>query len=390
MALDIRTVYVLSGYCLAATALLVALAALSYPPPLRRNGFAWAGAVALLAAGMGFVALRGTVPDAVSVFGGHSSSVAGLAGFYHSLRRFQGGQPRLVWVYLPLPLAVASAAYFYFVHPDYGARVAVFSAITAAQMALCASALARGGGPAPRNARLVAVGFAICSALLAVRTWASLQVRPEAPPAAIFRASLLEHAIIVGIFVGFFALSLSFVILCGEALNRELARQATTDSLTGCLNRRTVEERTEREAARARRHDRALSVALVDLDHLKAINDEHGHAAGDAALRHIGRAFAQTVRSQDLFGRYGGDEFLLVMPETGRVEALAACERVCRAVKDAIVEHGGARLPISVSVGLASAQGSAVDFATMLGAADEALYAVKHSGRNSVRVAVAT
>ncbi|HXT20561.1 MAG TPA: GGDEF domain-containing protein [Thermoanaerobaculia bacterium] len=387
--MDSRTVYVLSCICLAATAMLVALAALSYPPPLRRNGFQWAGAVALLAAGMGFIAVRGNVPDVVSVLGAHASSVAGLGAFYYSLQRFQGRRPRLLWTYLPLPLAVASASYFYFVVPDYGMRVAVFSAITALQMALCAGVLAPGGGPAPRTARLVAVGFAACSALLLVRTVASLRVTAAATPGAIFRASLLEQGIIVGVFIGFFALSLSFVILCNESLNRELARQATTDSLTGCLNRRTLEELAEREAARARRHDRLLSIALIDLDHLKAINDEHGHAAGDAALRHVGRAFAQTVRSQDLFGRYGGDEFLLVMPETGKADAVAACERVCRAVKSAIVEQDGVQLPITVSVGVATSRGGGVEVAGLLGAADAALYAVKAGGRNSVRVAAA-
>jgi diguanylate cyclase (GGDEF)-like protein len=386
---DSRTVYVLSCICLAATAVLVALAALSYPPSLRRNGFQWAVAVGLLAAGMGFIGVRGSVPDALSVLGAHASSVAGLGGFYHSLLRFQGRRPRLLWTYLPLPLAVASASYFYFVTPNYGLRVAVFSAITAAQLALCAAVLAPGGGPAPRNARLVAMGFAACSGLLVVRAVASLGVAAEVGPQAIFRASLLEQGIIVGVFIGFFALSLSFVILCNESLNRQLAREATTDSLTGCLNRRTVEELAEREAARARRHDRLLSVALVDLDHLKAINDEHGHAAGDAALRHVGRAFAQTIRSQDLFGRYGGDEFLLVMPETGKADAVAACERVCRAVKSAIVEHDGVQLPISVSVGVATTRGGAAQVAGLLDAADAALYAVKAGGRNSVRVAAA-
>jgi len=386
---DSRTVYVLSCVCLAATAMLVALAALSYPPQLRRNGFQWAAAVALLAAGMGFIAVRGSVSDAFSVLGAHATSVAGLGGFYHSLLRFQGRRPRLFWTYLPLLLAVASASYFYFVAPDYGLRVAVFSAITATQLALCAGILAPGGGPAPRNARLVATGFAVCSALLVVRTVASVQVKAEASPQAIFRASLLEQGLIVGVFIGFFALSLSFVILCNEALNRELEREATTDPLTGCLNRRTVEDLAEREAARARRHDRLLSIALVDLDHLKAINDEHGHAAGDAALRHVGRSFAQTIRSQDLFGRYGGDEFLLVMPETGKADAVAACERFCRAVKAAIVEHHGAQLPISVSVGVATTRGGAAQVTGLLAAADAALYAVKAGGRNSVRVAAA-
>jgi len=388
--IDSRTVYVLSCICLAATALLVTLASLSYPRPLRRDGFQWAAAVGLLAAGMGFIALRGKGPDAVSILGAHGSSVAGLSGFYHSLLRFQGRRQRVLWIYLPLPLALASASFFYFLAPNYGLRVAVFSAITGAQLALCAWALTPGGGPAPRNARLVAVGFAACSALLLLRTWASLRVGAAAPPLTILHPSPLEQGIIVGLFVGFFALSLSFVILCNESLNRELARQATIDSLTGCLNRRTIEDRSEREAARSRRHDHVLSLALVDLDNLKAINDDYGHAAGDVALRHVGRTFAQTVRSQDLFGRYGGDEFLLVMPETGRADALAACERVCRAVKASIVEHGGFRLPISVSLGVASAQGGAVDLDAMLGAADEALYQVKQSGRNSVGVAIAT
>jgi diguanylate cyclase (GGDEF)-like protein len=388
--MDSRTVYMLGTLYLAVTAWLVAVGASSYPSALRRDGRRWAGAVALLAAGMGLVALRGMVPDGFSVLGAHATSVAGLSVFYHLLRRFQGLRPRLLWVYLPLPLALASACYFLFVSPNYGLRVAVFSAITAGQVALCATVMARGDSPAPRAARLVVLSFASCSALLLVRTWASLSVAPAAAPATILRASFLEQFIVVGIFVGLFVLSFSFVILSNERLTGQLARQATVDSLTGCLNRRTIEELAEREAARARRHGASLAVVLVDLDRLKRLNDRHGHGAGDAALRHVGSVLQQTMRAADAAGRYGGDEFLLVMPDTAGAEARIACERARAGVGAQTADFQRTPLTVTLSMGIACAQGPDIDLAALLAAADAALYAAKVAGGDGVRSAAAS
>ncbi len=387
--MDSRTVYALSCICLAATAWLVGVAVHSYPLELRRDGYRWSWAVGLLAAGMGLVAVRGQVPDPLSILGHQASVVLGVSGIFDVLQRFQRVRLRQRWVYLPLPLALVSASYFYFVAPNYALRVAVFSSICAAQLAVCASVMMRGRGPAPRTARLVAVGFAACSALLLTRTVDSLRLAPTSSPQVVFRNAPLEQGVVVGLFVGFFALSFSFVILCNERLSRELVVQATRDALTGCLNRGTIEELAEREAARARRHDLPLAVALVDLDHLKAINDRHGHAAGDTVLRRIAQAMARALRSEDLVGRYGGDEFLLLMPETAAERARIACERVRAAVHAEVVEHDGVRLPATVSVGVASAHGVAADLTALVAAADAALYDVKRAAGDAVRVGVA-
>jgi len=154
---------------------------------------------------------------------------------------------------------------------------------------------------------------------------------------------------------------------------------ARTDALTGLANRRAAEERLEQETKRAVRYARPLTVLIADVDGLKAINDQHGHLAGDAVLRELATRLGRVVRASDLLARWGGDEFLMICPETDAEAAAQVADRLVREA-DGVVEAGDARIACGLSVGWATATDN-VHARRLVRAADEALYFSKQSGR---------
>ncbi|MBY6260834.1 diguanylate cyclase [Azospirillum sp. 412522] len=171
------------------------------------------------------------------------------------------------------------------------------------------------------------------------------------------------------------------------AMQRDLERMATTDALTGSLNRRRFLERGAEEFTRSRRYDRPLSVVMLDIDHFKRVNDTYGHATGDEAIRSTVRACKETLRACDLIGRLGGEEFAVVMPETPPVNAYAAAQRLRQAIaaKPVRIEAGG-ELHLTVSLGLSWLNGTDTGIEPLLARADAALYRAKNAGRNRVEV----
>ncbi|HEX7614165.1 MAG TPA: GGDEF domain-containing protein [Thermoanaerobaculia bacterium] len=165
---------------------------------------------------------------------------------------------------------------------------------------------------------------------------------------------------------------------------RRLFTRATTDPLTGLLNRAAFEERAQAEIARAGRTGRSLALAMLDLDHFKTFNDRHGHPAGDAALTAVARSIARTVRGIDAAGRYGGEEFIVLFVEADAEAALPALDRI----RSAVAALGPPRIarPITISAGVAVHQGlfANATYDSLVARADAALYAAKKAGRDRV------
>ena len=156
---------------------------------------------------------------------------------------------------------------------------------------------------------------------------------------------------------------------------------AVHDELTGLYNRRFLMEVLTREGSRAKRLGTAFSVCLFDLDHFKSINDTLGHAAGDAVLKHFALLGGSGLRAVDVFGRYGGEEFLLVLPDTGQQGARASAERIRAAVEAAGFPQLPADRRLTVTIGIATSRPDE-DIQALIGRADGALYAGKAAGRN--------
>ena len=168
--------------------------------------------------------------------------------------------------------------------------------------------------------------------------------------------------------------------------HEEIYRLTVQDALTGAHNRRYLMEYLDRELARAQRFDRPLALAMFDIDHFKLINDRSGHLAGDLALRELTAMLKAVVRKDELLARYGGEEFAIALPETGVEEAAIACERLRRAVAEHPFLYQSARLPVTVSVGVAVSTRHTTGPEELIRLADEKLYEAKRGGRNRVAV----
>ena len=179
-----------------------------------------------------------------------------------------------------------------------------------------------------------------------------------------------------------------------ELANRELSERALTDPLTGLGNRRRMSEDLARAHAHARRKGRAYAMALLDIDHFKLYNDHYGHLAGDETLRQVAQCFTNAVRAGESIYRFGGEEFLLLLPDCDEVAAAAAADRIRRAVSDAALPYDvrqTAPSVVTISGGVACwTPGCAFSVDDLLQQADEALFQAKTAGRNRVDVAAAS
>ncbi|MEJ0071129.1 MAG: GGDEF domain-containing protein [Pseudomonadota bacterium] len=170
-------------------------------------------------------------------------------------------------------------------------------------------------------------------------------------------------------------------------LARRLRELATIDGLTGAFNRRAFMRFGELELAAARRYRRPFTMLMIDADHFKKVNDVYGHDAGDAVLRALSATLRKQLRDVDLFGRLGGEEFAVALPQTPAAGAVQVAERIRRALADLEVATGGNRLRFTVSIGVAAFPEAGDNVEALLKSADQALYAAKQGGRNRVILA---
>jgi|GEM_PF-5267553 len=175
-----------------------------------------------------------------------------------------------------------------------------------------------------------------------------------------------------------------------QNLQEELTRMATTDSLSGALNRRELLRRSKREVAAARRYGRPLSLLIADIDHFKRVNDTHGHAAGDVAIRAVADICRRALRETDLVARIGGEEYVVLMPETTLDRARITAERLRRTLAETPICAGAVEFRITASFGVADWGPEDATIEATLARADGALYAAKENGRNRVMTAPAT
>jgi diguanylate cyclase (GGDEF)-like protein len=172
-----------------------------------------------------------------------------------------------------------------------------------------------------------------------------------------------------------------------QKLKEQAELQAQTDYLTGLFNRRNFVDLAERELERAIRFQRPLSLLMIDVDHFKAINDTWGHGVGDFVLQNVARLMNETLRSMDILGRTGGEEFAAVIVETDGTEAFDVAQRLCATVANTeIAPPGAGSIHVTVSIGLSQLNGREIPFDSLLNEADQAMYTAKKRGRNRLVV----
>ncbi len=237
------------------------------------------------------------------------------------------------------------------------------------------------GSPFPLEAqparRALATGSPVHEVVMGVRTGRGRDawIRVSAVP-------MTRHGQLAGVYTSFEDITRSL------ELAQELRRQATTDHLTGLANRRAFLARLEEEFERCHRHPEIpAAVMLIDLDLFKQVNDHWGHAGGDAVLLGLSARMAQQVRRLDLLGRYGGEEFAALLPNTPLHDALQLAERLRAAIAQDPVPYRNEEIRITASIGLAALDPADPDAYAVLARADAALYVAKELGRNRISVA---
>ncbi|MDK9557298.1 diguanylate cyclase [Marinobacter sp. M216] len=171
-----------------------------------------------------------------------------------------------------------------------------------------------------------------------------------------------------------------------ERANAQLAKLSTTDRLTGLLNRGTWENLVDAEYERYRRYGHATSLVMFDIDHFKKVNDSYGHLAGDEVIKHAADLTKNNLRQSDTSGRYGGEEFGIILPETDAEGAQVICERIREAMEKSVVETSVASIQYTISMGIAELSDKPENYMQWMQQADEALYAAKAGGRNRVKI----
>jgi diguanylate cyclase (GGDEF)-like protein len=186
------------------------------------------------------------------------------------------------------------------------------------------------------------------------------------------------------------SLMVAAYLLRSNSIRRQLVKnlqeQATTDELTGLVNRRKFMEAAQSELKRAARFHHPLSVALLDIDRFKDINDRYGHGAGDKALIAIAKILQENIRETDIAARLGGDEFILILPETKAQSTYEIMERCRLALAERTIDLDGSAVKLTISVGIASLRNNKETLEALVERADQALYQAKNSGRNRVLI----
>jgi diguanylate cyclase (GGDEF)-like protein len=191
-----------------------------------------------------------------------------------------------------------------------------------------------------------------------------------------------------GLYVIYQTIIMSAMVNAWRSREHDVRTLSQTDALTGVANRRHILENLDQLLLSQRQIDAPVSVLMVDIDHFKKINDNHGHLIGDQALSSTARALRDCLRQGDLIGRYGGEEFLIILPGAAQAHALEIAQRCRKSISSLVIDADGAALPLTASIGLASRTNGDIESSDhIIHLADEAMYEAKKAGRNRVCVA---
>ena len=230
-----------------------------------------------------------------------------------------------------------------------------------------------------RQATLAIVGSSVLLSVLLDVLWHLLAGWPLSTRSLLL-ATLLPVPI-AGLGAG---ITLRLIVALDQARSRA-EQLALTDALTGVRNRRWFMTQAALEFERATRHGRALALVLIDVDHFKRVNDEHGHQTGDRLLVEIAQTCAATLRRTDLLARFGGEEFIVLLPETGQREAVRLAERMRQAVQAGLRDpQHPLQVPVTISLGVVAMSAATPTLYALIRATDQALYDAKRAGRDRV------
>ena len=340
------------------------------------------GAAILLVAVAGFHWLPVRISEALTGV----LAVSGVMMLHRSFAELLERGPLLRWVQRSLLGAtVAGMGYLLWAPPNSARVLILICATLGVQYAVIASVVFRFSGEeiglAGWLTGLAMSGYAV---VLFVRALVTLRVGTR----GYLQTSVeIDRMWLVSCLLANSAIAFGYMFLSAAKLRVELRRRAQLDELTGLLNRWALKRVAMREIQRCRRTRGALAVVMMDLDGLKAVNDEMGHACGDVVLQTVAGVLQETVRGHDSVARVGGDEFCVLLRETDLAEAMTVAERLRTEVEELAIRYRGEMMRIQASLGVASSEQCGLGWQSLMDHSDAALYEAKRGGRNRVVVA---
>lgn len=376
---DPRTLILVIGLvllCRALVLLYVWLVQRKYPP--ARD---WAIGTLACAFGGLLAGLRGLIPAWISVVMAHAFLIPGMMLIDCGIIRAAEVKPPWRTGLVISGLATAVIAWFFWVDPDYGSRIVVFTAaVVLFDLYTALVCLGNAQGSRVATFRILAL---LLLALSASNIWKTSHILTEGIESILSSSPANVQFYLVVTAYAMITTSLC-VLLTAQKLQEELDSQARRDTLTKAFNRRAMNEFCEREWSRSTRHTYPLSFLMADIDHFKRFNDDYGHAVGDLALAAVSRTAEQALRPEDIWCRYGGEEFVALLPHTGGEQAKAVAERLRAALEEMTIEAPQGPIRLTVSIGVVERSMEHQDWNEAVEHADRALYKAKSSGRNCV------
>jgi diguanylate cyclase (GGDEF)-like protein len=374
--IDPRTVVILSGAMCGLMCLVYYSLRRKYPASIQGLS-EWSLAMLLFCIGDALFAARGALPDVLSI---PCSILLIHLGLYIALvgtQRLFGVPPRHSPYVLLLALVFAGEVWFLLVQPSFAARLRISNLAMATLFGLHARVILQ--QPVKSFGNVLTAGVLCLATLIQLLRFASSFALE--PDSNLLNTSPQNLAYLIGFALSGLLFSISSILMTSERLLAELEQLAIHDPLTNALTRRHMQQLCEGELSRCLRHGQSMALLMMDLDHFKHINDLYGHQTGDRVLVAFVGKINASLRQQDQLGRFGGEEFVALLPQTSQAEAERVAQRICEAcaVADA--------LPVcTVSVGISTNQGASDSFEAMLSRADAAMYRAKANGRNQVAV----
>jgi diguanylate cyclase (GGDEF)-like protein len=378
--LDPRSLIFVSGLLgLLCLAILIMLRR-SFPPTIGGLLYWSWGVFGMVLASLLF-GLTGFISEFFSVILANAMLAGGIMAFYAGFRDFAGVPPQHRLMGVALAILIACVAWFTYVDNNYPARSLLVTLAHAALFFACARLVDRTTGNTMAG-RFTCIVFAtIC--LISVMRAVLIFVRFDAPT-NVLGPTLTQKIYLASIAFSVLAITLGAIMLANERLRMALEFIASHDQLTDAYSRRAFIEMLSKELARSARSGRPLAVLMCDLDNFKSINDRFGHAVGDRVIIDFVQRATELLRNIDSIGRYGGEEFVVLLPETSLSAAKGVAERLCNAIA---APPGVGLPPYTVSIGVAAAEDFTPEVDELLSDADRALYAAKANGRNRVELA---
>lgn len=379
LGLDVRSIILLTGLMGLLMSVVLFFLRRTYPPSIRGLG-EWAVAPLVLFVATLLFAARGAIPNLLSIVLANLLLFSGTALFYFGTQRFFGLKPAIRFWCGVIVIALIPFSWFSLFQPHYGIRLAVITAFMA-MLTFTHFGLILAHGPRQFSSYFTGAWLLVL-ALTQVGRFIYSWSLPA--PDATFDSSDRTQAMQLAVYAfAILAQTIGFVLMATDRLRAELEHLATHDSLTGALNRRALIEACGLELARCRRNYQVMALLVMDLDHFKAINDTYGHQTGDRVLVDFARRVGHVLRQPDRFGRFGGEEFVVLLPETSLAEARVVAERI-----RAEVASGNKELPAcTVSIGVAANGPDDLEVEAIVARADAAMYRAKEGGRNRVETA---